>query len=75
MDGATTYKVPGVTSATLSDIKVGAVIVAEGTLRTDGSLDAAAVGSGFRGHGFKGDRGSDGAADPNASPAPSTTPG
>jgi uncharacterized protein DUF5666 len=77
VDGATTYKVQGVASATLSDVKVGALIVAEGTLRTDGSLDAARVGSGFRGagHGFKGDRNGNGATDPNASPAPSATPG
>jgi hypothetical protein len=78
VNGATTYQVRGVTTATLSDIKVGAIIVAEGTLRTDGSLDAAQVGSGFRGlggRGFKGDRDGNGKADPNASPAPSTSPG
>jgi hypothetical protein len=78
VNGATTYQVRGVTTATLSDIKVGAFIAAEGTLRTDGSLDAARVGSGFRGlggRGFKGDRGGNGKAGPNASPAPSTSPG
>jgi hypothetical protein len=78
VNGATTYQVRGVTTAALSDIKVGAFIVAEGTLRTDGSLDAARVGSGFRGlggRGFKGDRDGNGKADPNASPAPSTSPG
>jgi hypothetical protein len=78
VNGATTYQVRGVTTATLSDIKVGAIIVAEGTLRADGSLDAARVGSGFRGlggRGFKGDRNGNGKADPNASPAPSTSPG
>jgi hypothetical protein len=80
VDADTTYKVEGVTDASLSDIKVGSIIVAEGTQRTDGSLDAAAVHSGFRGHdgrgpGIKGDRDHHGLADPNASPAPSATPG
>ena len=78
VNGATTYLVRGVTTATLSDIKVGAIIVAEGTLRTDGSLEAARVGGGFRGlggRGFKGDHNGNGKAGPNASPAPSTSPG
>jgi len=78
VNGATTYQVRGVTTATLSDIKVGAFIAAEGTLRTDGSLDAARVGSGFGGaggRGFKGDNDGNGKADPNASPGPSATPG
>ncbi len=76
---STTYRVQGVTTATLSDIKVGANVVAEGTLRADGSLDATSVGSGFRGgpgmggHG-RGHDGWDGTA-PDASPSPSTTPG
>ena len=77
VSGSTTYRVQGVTSPTLSDVKVGARIVAEGTLRTDGSLDAARVGSGFRGaggHGFKGGSDNDG-ANPDASPAPSATAG
>jgi hypothetical protein len=75
VDGATTYRVNGA-AGSLSDIKVGSVIGAQGSLRTDGSLDATAVGTGFRGHGHgsKGDRDNDGAADPNASPAPSATP-
>jgi hypothetical protein len=78
VNAGTTYKVRGVTTATLSDIKVGAIIVAEGTLRTDGSLDATRVGGGFRGfggRGFKGDQNGNGKADPNASPGPSTSPG
>ena len=49
VDTATTYQVQGVTSATLSDIKVGNYVVAQGTLRTDGSLDASVVSSGFHG--------------------------
>jgi hypothetical protein len=75
VNAATTYQVRGVKTATLSDIKVGSFIAAEGTLRTDGSLDAARIGGGFRGLGgrFKGNR--NGAAGPNASPAPSSAPG
>jgi hypothetical protein len=81
VDSATTYQVEGVTSATLSDIKVGNYVVAQGTLRTDGSLDAATVASGFHGgpgmgghgHGMAPDWNNGGAA-PSASPA-TTTPG
>jgi hypothetical protein len=75
VNAATTYQVRGVKTATLSDIKVGSFIAAEGTLRTDGSLDAARIGGGFRGLGgrFKGNR--NGAAGTNASPAPSSAPG
>ena len=85
VDATTTYQVQGVTTATLSDIKVGTFVVAEGTLRTDGSLDASVVGSGF--HGGPGDgngwgRGKGGPpgrpdndADPSASPSAATTPG
>lgn len=84
VDSATTYQVEGVTAPTLSDIKVGAFVMAEGTLRTDGSLDAAVVGSGI--HGGPGHAGgphwgpdkptddADGAA-PSASPSSSSTPG
>ena len=83
VDASTTYQVEGVTSATLSDVKVGAYIDAEGTLRTDGSLDASVVSSGFRGgpgHGGDwgpghgpGDRDKDAA--PSASPSATSTPG
>lgn len=75
VDADTVYRVNGA-AGSLSDIKVGSVIVAEGTQRADGSLDAAAVRSGFkdrgdlRGPGSKG--GHDGSSDPNASPAPSS---
>jgi hypothetical protein len=70
----TTYRVNGATGA-LSDIKVGSIMVAEGTQRADGSLDAAAIRSGFgdhagRGPGFGRDHG--GQRLPNASPAPSS---
>jgi hypothetical protein len=72
VDGSTTYQVNGAAGA-LSDVKVGAFIAAEGTQRTDGSLDAAAVRTGDRGvkgPGFPGGR--HGTLDPNASPAPSS---
>jgi hypothetical protein len=42
----TTYKVRGVDSASLSDIAVGAAIVAQGSQRPDGSIDATIVASG-----------------------------
>jgi hypothetical protein len=72
VDGDTTYQVNGDTGA-LSDISVGSFVVAQGTLRTDGSLDADAVHSGMRGlrgdghpgRGFHGD----GVA-PSATPTP-----
>ncbi len=73
VDGSTTYQVNGAAGA-LSDVKVGSFIAAEGTQRTDGSLDAAAVRTGDRGvkgPGFPGDR--HGTQDPNASPAPSSS--
>jgi hypothetical protein len=53
---ATTYQVPGVTDPGLDDITVGMTVVAVGTTRTDGSLDAQTV-SGFGGWGFFGPRG------------------
>ena len=49
VDGDTTYEVDGTTGKALSDITVGSFVVAEGTLRADGSLDADAVHSGLRG--------------------------
>jgi hypothetical protein len=81
VDSATTYQVEGVTAPTLADIKVGAFVAAEGTLRTDGSLDADVVGSGFHGgpghdggpHGGP-DKPADDAA-PSSSPSASSTPG
>ena len=83
VDSATTYQVEGVTTATLSDIKVGNFVVAQGTLRTDGSLDAATVASGFHGgpgrgghgHGMGPDDWNNGGAAPSASPSATTTPG
>ena len=46
---STTYDVNGNASAKLSDITVGSFVVAEGTQRSDGSLDASAVHAGTRG--------------------------
>jgi Domain of unknown function (DUF5666) len=76
VDSSTTYTVSGVTDPTLADIKVDAFIVAQGTQRADGSLDAEAVHSGFAKFG-RGD-GHGGPGDPNKaapSAAPSGTPG
>jgi hypothetical protein len=76
VDASTTYTVAGVTTPTLADIKVGAFIVAQGTQRADGSLDAEAVHGGFE-KGF-GRHGHDGPDDPKQaapSAAPSGTPG
>ena len=75
VDSDTKYQVNGSDGA-LSEIKVGSIIAAEGTQRSDGSLDAAAVRAGDRGikgrgvPGFPGDRHLP--KDPNASPAPSS---
>jgi outer membrane lipoprotein SlyB len=77
VDADTTYRIAGDDTPALSDIKVGDIVIGSGTLRDDGSLDADAVGAGgpgrgewFGGHGPHMDR-----MMPNASPAPSTTPG
>jgi hypothetical protein len=75
VDGNTKYQVNGAAGA-LSDIKVGSFIVAEGTQRTDGSLDAAAIHAGdhgLKGPGFPGGRHLPDGQDPDASPAPSST--
>ncbi len=86
VSSSTTYQVRGVTSPTLADVAVGAVVVASGTQNADGSLTATVVragggdvgGPGMRGwgrghgHGNR-DWGFPG-ADPDASPAPSSGP-
>jgi hypothetical protein len=79
VDANTSYQVQGVTSATLSDIKVGAYVVAQGALRTDGSLDASVVSSGFRGGpgdggGWGPGRGGHGPGNPDRDAAPSASP-
>ena len=82
VDSSTTYRLAGGTGSQ-SDLKVGTVILAEGTQRADGSLDAAAIGGGFGiggfGPGFQGKPGfPDGLGghdgqQPNATPAPSSS--
>ena len=47
VDGSTTYQVNGA-AGKLSDVKVGSIVIAQGTQRTDGSLDAATVRTGDR---------------------------
>ena len=75
----TTYRVAGKTDAALADVAIGAVVVAEGTKRADGSLDAVTVGTGpargtFPGPGPGWPFGPrDGG--PKASPGASTAPG
>ena len=73
VDGDTIYRVGGEDGA-LSDVTVGSIVIAEGTQRADGSLDADIVRTGFergpgkfRDHHLK----RDGAA----GPAPSSSPG
>jgi Domain of unknown function (DUF5666) len=78
VDSSTTYTVAGVTNPTLSDIKVDAFILAQGTQRADGSLDAEAVHSGFGmgfGWGGGGRHGPDDQDQAAPSAAPSGTPG
>lgn len=75
----TTFRVAGKTDAGLADVAIGALVVAEGTKRADGSLDALTVGTGpargtFPGAGPGWPFGPrDGS--PKASPGASTTPG
>jgi hypothetical protein len=57
VSASTTYDVDGNSSAKLSDITVGSFVVAEGTQRSDGSLDASAVHAGLRGGRFGGGMG------------------
>lgn len=76
VDSDTTYRIAGDDTPALSDIKVNDVIIASGTQRSDGSLDAEAVAAGGPGRGdWFGRHGPRGDKTPNASPAPSTTPG
>ena len=82
VDSSTTYRLAGGTGS-LSDLKVGGFIVAEGTQRADGSLDATAIGGGFGTGGFRpGFQGKPGFPDglggndgqqPDATPAPSSS--
>jgi hypothetical protein len=40
---ATTYRIAGATSPTVANVTVGMAIIAEGTQRADGSLDATTI--------------------------------
>jgi hypothetical protein len=77
----TTYRIAGVGNPSLADVKVGMTVIAQGTQRSDGSLDATAVGAGvgrgfrtfgngFGPFGFFGPHGTGG-----QTPSPSTSPG
>lgn len=70
----TTYQINGA-SGSLSDIKVGSIVIAEGTQRSDGSLDAAVVRGGQLkpGRGMPGFGRDHGPKPGAASPAPSST--
>ena len=70
---STTIRVAGIGSAKLSDVKTGMGVVVEGAQRTDGSIDATAIGAGGPGMG----RGHDGlkGAKPGASAAPDASSG
>ena len=46
VSGSTTYRVRGVNSPSLADVKVGNFIVAEGTQNADGSIEASSVFAG-----------------------------
>jgi hypothetical protein len=86
---ATTYETRGKTAATLADVAVGNVVLAQGTLNDDGSLKATDVRIGAFGPGgklrgpFGGQGGGKGgksgkggnSADPNATSAPSANAG
>ena len=86
VDATTTYQVAGVTNPSLSDVKVGATVMADGTRKADGTFSATVVrafaaGSGF-GPGMRGGRGmpwgsgmpwGPGRPAPQASPTPTGT--
>lgn len=71
--GSTTYQVNGA-AGSLSDVKIGSNVIAEGTQRSDGSLDAAIVRTGDRPAGGPGPNWKrDGAPKPGAAtPAPTS---
>ena len=70
----TTYRVPGATSPSLTDIAVGTVIGAQGRQRADGSLDATIVQAAPKAGKWFGD-GRNGPKGPKASPSPSGATG
>jgi hypothetical protein len=67
----TTFRIPGVDSATISDVKAGMAIVVEGKQRADGSIDATAIGAGDRGKGLGRDGQKGAKPDASATPDPS----
>ena len=81
VSSSTTYAIGDKTDAALSDVTVDSFVVASGTARADGSLDAEVVRAGAFGRGGDGGPGRHGwpggpnDLDPNATPEPSTTPG
>jgi hypothetical protein len=85
VSSTTTYDVNGTSGAKLSDITVGSFAVAEGTLRSDGSLDATVVrggaakgrvgGSGGPGFRFGPDDQGNPRATPNETPTAPTSAG
>ena len=80
VDSDTTYRLAGGSGAgSLSDLKVGSVVVAEGTQRSDGSLDAASIKGGFvrdefHGPAFQGKPGFPDGLGPDEDAAPSPAP-
>jgi hypothetical protein len=73
VDSSTTYQVNGA-AGSLKDVKVGSIVIAEGTQRSDGSLDAATVRIGDRPAGGPGPswKGQGGPKPGGAKPAPSS---
>ncbi|HEY8199662.1 MAG TPA: DUF5666 domain-containing protein [Candidatus Limnocylindrales bacterium] len=70
VSAGTTYQVVDAPSATLADISVGMIVMAEGSQRADGSIDATTV---VGGNVMRGGRGFYGpSATPNASPSDTT---
>jgi len=70
VDGQTTYRIDGA-AGSLAGVKVGSFVIAEGSQRPDGSLDAAAIRSGLRPE----LRGRGGPENVKPSPAPSSQGG
>jgi hypothetical protein len=76
VDGDTTYRVAGDADASLADITVGMLVVARGSERGDGSLDAVAVRAGTINRGLRMDDfpGPPGEWGPDAPDAPEASP-
>jgi hypothetical protein len=70
----TTIRVAGVDGAVIADVKAGMAIAAEGSQRSDGSLDATAIRARQPG-GFRGHDAPKAGHDANPSPSPSSTTG